>query len=532
MLSPQATSARCSSPLDERPSKIRGVDSLPDELLCEIFRHLQGDWLPGSWCRVLWVCRRWSAVGRSTAALWSEITIRGRPNTSLITASLEYSKNTFLDIDLDDVVPLAQILSLLSPHIHRIRIFKLSIHMSGHGSIPYTDGSELATFLNHDFPSLENFEERTSPHRRSLTWRPNASGYPRLRRLCLEGYVSIKMAPTTVFPALRTLVLGYQNEPSFTLPSFVQFLSRHLHLEQLCLSMYKPALDGSLATLTFPPTIRSFSFTDDTRYIKGFLSAFTHIPAHVDLIIMRNCNESWTEISANTSLFVARMLPESPRSYFHVLSGMDSLIIDSAGFHYNLIGLTHLSDIGSPWIRLNSFFPVDFIWDTPFQRLTNATHVFAGSPITEVELRCERDHHQPPRSAEWVALLDAFPLLEHIVVEDIPLDGEHDVRPGLLKALLASSVDGKTRWPQLRRLTLGCGDWWYRNGAFVSDRLPRVLRHRAEQGAKVVELCLVFKYKVWTVGAEEMDRMALEVVERAVWKDIVGDVRVKFVRPW
>ena len=43
---------------------------------------------------------------------------------------------------------------------------------------------------------------------------------------------------------------------------------------------------------------------------------------------------------------------------------------------------------------------------------------------------------------------------------------------------------------------------------------------------------MVFKYKVWTVGAEEMDRMALEVVERAVWKDIVGDVRVKFVRPW
>ena len=133
------------------------------------------------------------------------------------------------------------------------------------------------------------------------------------------------------------------------------------------------------------------------------------------------------------------------------------------------------------------------------------------------------------RSAEWVALLDAFPLLKHIITEYITPHREGDVQRGLLKALLAPSVDGSTRWPQLRRLTLACGDWTYRNGSIVLNHLPGVMRHRAQQGTKMAELCLVFKHKVCIAGIEDKDRLASEVVERAVWEGIVDNVRVKFV---
>ena len=521
MLSLQVT--RHSSPVEVFSRDSRDIDSLPDELLCEIFGLLWNDWSPGGWCRVLWVCRRWSAVGRSAATLWSNITIKEWSNSSFIAASLKYSKNAYLNIHFFHAFLYSRILPLLSPHIHRIRVLKISASDS--------EERDLAAFLNNDFPCLEIFEESMSLTEGSVTWRPDASGYPRLHRLSLEASISIEVAPSAVFSALRRLDLSYQSNPAFTLSSFVQFLSRHIHIEALSLDGYRPALEGSFATLTFPSTIRRFKFTDNTGYIRDFLSAFTHIPAHVYLSITRHCDEPWAEVATNTALFVARMLPEAPQRRFHVIPRVSSLRIEChPGFYYNLVGRADPEDTTS-LIELNSFFPLKFSWDTPFQRLANVTQVFAGAPITEVCFWGDCDPHPPPPAAEWVAFLDTFPLLEHIGIEDISYKRECDMRPGLLEALLAPSMDGRTRWPRLRRLTLTSGDWEYRNEALLADLLPRVLRHRAQQGAKVAEVCLIFKHKVWKGGIEDKVRLASEVVERAVWKDIVDVIRVKFVRP-
>ena len=40
---------------------------------------------------------------------------------------------------------------------------------------------------------------------------------------------------------------------------------------------------------------------------------------------------------------------------------------------------------------------------------------------------------------------------------------------------------------------------------------------------------MIFKDDTWKAGIEEKDRLASEVVERAVWEGIVDNVRVKFV---
>ena len=511
------------APLD----KNRGVNSLPDELLSEIFRLVQNDELARSWYRVLWVCHRWSTVGRSAAMLWSNITIERQPKDSFVAASLEYSKNTYLTIHLEHAVKFGQTLSLLSPHIHRIRVLKLFGTWD-------TKGRHLATFLNHNFPSLEIFVQNVPPEYGSLAWRPDAAGFPRLRHLHLEGYVSIEVAPTAaVFPALQKLVLGPQDKPSFTLPSFVQFLSRHIHVEELRLRQYRPKSRGLRAALTFPSTIRSFILEDDTIYVNIFLSAFTHIPAHVRLCVTRDCDDwSWTEFERNTSLFVSRMLPKDPLQHLPVLSRVCSLKIDSgADRYYNLAGYVHPSDT-IPSIQLNSSLPDDFGWDVPFHwRLANVTRALAGAPITEVRFVGHRELYPAPPRAEWAALLDKFPLLEHVAIEETMFGKGLDARMGLLEALLAPDpVDG-TRWPRLRRLTLICGDWENCDeDSLVNLQLTHALRHRAQQDAKVDELRLLLVHEDQNAGIEEKDRLISEFVERAAWKDIVNNVSVDFVQ--
>ena len=183
------------------------IDSLPDELLSEIFRFVQPDSdddcfrRERQWFRVLWVSRRWSGVGRAAASLWCNITIERTLKRSLITASLEYSKNALLTIKFEVGGHLAEVLPLLFPHIHRIRSLQIEPDTTQYDI-------SLAAFLSHPFPSMETFEERSLPIHDPLIWQPDASSYPRLRNLILEGTVSIKVAPTAVFPALRKLLLS------------------------------------------------------------------------------------------------------------------------------------------------------------------------------------------------------------------------------------------------------------------------------------------------------------------------------------
>ena len=529
MLSQQATRGRHPSPLESPFNSRHTVDSLPDELLCEIFSLVQTDDIARSWYRVLWVCRRWSAVGRAAACLWCEITTRFRLNRSFIVASLEYSQNSPLTITLDEMANLQELLPLFSLHVHRIRSFSIS------GELITANDSALATFLSHPFPSLETFEEESEvlddfpPPQDVLIWQPDASGCPRLRDLIVGGSMSIKVAPTTVFPALRRLALRDNRSPSFTLESFTQFLSLHMHIERLELDQYNLAVDGPFATRTFPPTIRHFSFYGGgTNHVKHFLASFTHIPAHASFVISHKFDEHETGTAADITAFAARMFPNPPQRHLHTLSRVTSVALETNLFEGWTLAGRALPGDDMPLVELMAHYDLlPFSGFLPSRHLAGIAQIFHCDVIRDVRLT---SFVGALPKAEWVALFDACPLLEHVAIEDVVIEDDDDAREGLFEALQEPPRGGEPRWPRLRRFTVVCQDY---TEPFIS-LLPRALQVRAEQGAKVDLLRLFilrWSWKMQTHGSEIMDKLA-PWFEEAEWKRFVNDARLDLTLPY
>ena len=495
------------------------IHSLPDEVLCDIFREVMTRYGAGPrWCRVLWVCRRWSTVGRSAALLWRYIAIIGMPNNSFISASLEYSKNAYLVIHMLRAVHFSQTLSLISAHINRIRGLIIT-------NTADTEGGSLAAFLNNRFPSLEIFLEKFKHPRYPLwIWRPDTPCYPHLQSLTLAGQISIEVAPTAVFPALQTLILGPNENPSFTFPSLVQFLSRHLHIKNLVLNQYKLALESeSFTVLTFPPTILRFALSYYADYTKSILSSFTHIPAQVSLFITRWSDKFQMENPMHCSYSMAPMLPHPLQRHLQMLSKVSSLEITGFPSYYTLNGRIHPDNI-APFIKIANHLRPPVIRDAPLQWLANAVPVFSDAPITEVRLSGDIVPACPME--QWMTFLDAFPRLEHVAVEKVAVHGD-DTRTGLLEALLGPNPDSGMRCPRLRRLTLKCRDRANHDEEPFTNLLSRVLEMRATQNAKVDELVLLFEHEEQEMEVGGEDRQVLEV-ERTTWKSFVNDVRMDF----
>ena len=500
----------------EAPPDKTPIDSLPDELLCEIFGLLQSDdRFLRKWCRVLWVCRRWSAVGRAAAFLWCNIIIRWMPNRSLIVANLKYSKNALLTIDFRGSDQFAETLPLLSPHIHRIRSFKI------YDPLESATDSSLATFLSYPFPSLEIFEDCSQPAQNPLIWQPDASDYPRLRNLVLEGSVSIKVAPTTVFSALTTLILKESSNPSFTLQSFIQFLTLHPHIEELKLDRYNLAVDSPFAARMFPRTIRRFALSGyGPNFVKHFLSSFTHIPGSVSFFISQKYDEHEPEIPPHKGISPIHMLPDPPQRHLHTISRVTSVEIQgNLDDTYILVGCAVLRGTGT----FVAFESHTNSWPPPIalpRQLFDVVYIFNGAPVTEVILADKIVGDFP--KGEWVTLFDAFPLLEHIYVGHYIDRHLGDTRAGLFEALLEPTPGGGPRWPSLRRFTLAYGNC----ATFSIGALPQVLQARAEQGTKVDQLCLIFKCGTWTWElnwSEERDKL-VSWLRDATWRIFVNDI--------
>ena len=510
--------------------RIREIDSLPNELLSEIFSLVQTGWETRSWYRVLWVCRRWSAVGRAAACLWCNFTIRSRLNRPFIVASLKYSGNSPLTIILDEPrnlqEDLAKVLYLFSFHIHRIRSFSINTR-----ELVAASDSVQATSVCFPFPSLETFEEYRGyfpPLHDRLIWKPDGSDYPHLRNLILGGSITIEVAPTVVFPSLRKLELSYSSNPAFTFRSFMEFLSRHPHLEEFGFFQYDLALDIPFANLMFPPTIRSFSLASHSKnYIKAFMSSFTHIPAHVSLSISHRYPEFEMESATDSTVSSIHMLPAPPQRHLHTLTRVTSIeITGDMVAVWTLVGRALPGDTDSlvefevddPWCRPNSF---------PAPReLVTATQIFKGSPVTDIRLTGNIVGAVP--KAEWIVLFDAFPLLEHVAIEEVVFKHHEDAREGLLEALLEHPPDGGPRWPRLRRFTLICQDCT----APFTSLLPRALQVRAEQGAKVEQLRFFAVRTPWELDDDEESEVMDELVpwfEAATWKKFVDDARLDLV---
>ena len=64
------------------------IRTLPNDILSEVFLEIRRHPWETLWFQVLWVCRRWSMVGRATALLWNGIAIDAKPNVPFVRACL------------------------------------------------------------------------------------------------------------------------------------------------------------------------------------------------------------------------------------------------------------------------------------------------------------------------------------------------------------------------------------------------------------------------------------------------------------
>ncbi|KAI0367107.1 hypothetical protein BV20DRAFT_908563, partial [Pilatotrama ljubarskyi] len=127
------------------------VNKLPNELLGEVFAHLQGDADDPNhfffgWSTALLVCRRWRAVGVSTPSLWRVIRAREMPDYLHMRTSLARSGQTKLTVLFQKLPAFGcarrMFIERLAPHLHRIRTLLVSATY-----LPY--------FLAREMPSLE-----------------------------------------------------------------------------------------------------------------------------------------------------------------------------------------------------------------------------------------------------------------------------------------------------------------------------------------------------------------------------------------
>ena len=412
-------------------------------------------------------------------------------------------------------------LSHLSAHIGRIQ--GLIIVDSSYNN----ESNNLTTFLDQTFPALRTLEDRSTVKGHvgdPLAWRLVPSRCRRLHHLSLGGLLSLKVLPNAIFPSLRTLQLKNDTNPCFTLPQFIQFLSRHPYLQELSLIQYSPNAEDLQTTLDFPTTIKRFTFIDSASYVKTFLSSFKLIPSDVNLSITHQ--QSLSDHNIATNDFITCILPDSPSHVLQTVSRVTSVeFTGRPGHHYSIIGRTQPHNTIT-LIELTSYVTPPG-QGTALNPLNDLARFFCGAPVTELRLEGHMmDALFPPE--EWMAFLDAFPLLAHVSIEPTKIgEGYRDARTGLFKALFVSDAAGGARWPHLRRFTLACGDMVGSDEKFFHGRLPRFLTIRSEQGAKVSELHFLYKHEV--LAPEEGNAMVAWTIENTLWSRLVDHIRIDFV---
>ena len=237
-----------------------------------------------------------------------------------------------------------------------------------------------------------------------------------------------------------------------------------------------------------------------------------------------------SDIFPNSIISAAHMLPNPPQlHHFHAISLVTSIEIQGRAYtSWVFVGRALPGDADS-LVEFEIYCPCVPPSFLAARYLADVVQIFNGAPVTDVRLMGPIVGAAP--KAEWITLFDAFPLLEHVAVEDVVLllgGGEGDAREGLFEALLEHPPDGRPRWPRLRRFTFVCQDC---TASFIS-LLPRALQVRAEQGAKVEQLRFFAVRTRWDLhsGIEEFDVMNKLGLwfEEATWKRFVNDARLDF----
>lgn len=495
---------------------------LPEEVLVEIFLLAQDPW-EGPWYRLLWVCRRWSTVGRGAPILWREIEIRERPNVAFVEACLRNSQTIPIDVTFSETVDFAGSLALLAPHIGRFR----RLHLAG---IKDTKDAAVHRLLSETMPMLEElslsfaasppprldldeYSPRYGEDTELFMWAPRIEQFPNLQSLSLGRAVSIQ-GPLPVFLTLRKLEFHDFLPAPFTLPDFARFLLQHPHLEDLSVRKYRPTLEKVRAPFALPGTLRKFSLEDNAHYAKPFLSSF-YLPPDVDVSLIRardymdhgDLGANFSEVARNLDvpgmLTVTRMLPDA-RYLLPILPLVSKVVVrrEFESFH-SIIGTTPSGNV----VELSGRAPDPAESDVRdgLKLLRDLVAIFAGAPLVEI---CIESHGSSKiREEDWVLALNAFPTLECLSVLGTG-GGEWDARYTLLDALQSappkksrgkkkgkgsSSTLTPALWPQLKSLTI-LADALHKEDEELAEELAMCLKNRADRGSRLQELRLILKY--------------------------------------
>ncbi|KAI0738285.1 hypothetical protein C8Q80DRAFT_269077 [Daedaleopsis nitida] len=521
------------------------IHTLPHETLLEIFFHARESWaLP--WAPFLWVCCRWSEIVRGTPTFWQEVNIYKKPRMNIIRMCLQYTHTSPFDVSFWDTADFTTPLSLLEPHVSRVRTLRIE-------RIKNPMDPALATLLSYTMPSIQRLHvsfvppmphfngdvpSRTNEEDTVLfSWTPRIHQFPNITQLSLGRAVSIH-GPMPVYPTLKRLELHDFLPAPFDLLSFIEFVSQHPHLEELSIRKYRPDLVAVTQPLCLPPTILKLTMEDNAHYAKPFLSSF-YIPPHVQVSLTRALDyidnddidehdlehefEDWEDeetgsitedidaehdellkditISTSRGLTVTKVLPDN-RDLLPILKLVTSIELhrDLDELH-TLTGRTPAGNVVKISGKMYDHAERDLREN--LHVLDDLVTVFLGAPVTELRVnghgssKLERRH--------WVRALRAFPDLERLSLEKTYAHTAWDARPALFSALRMKSrmkahiAMGQepgavtALWPRLKSLTL-LSDAMSEEDEEFADKIAECLRDRAAGGARLSELRIILTY--------------------------------------
>ncbi|KAI0704652.1 hypothetical protein C8Q76DRAFT_179515 [Earliella scabrosa] len=438
----QAVGSREGLAPEATPKSSAMILRLPNEILVEIFRHVQHmmkDLLRQRrkvtpWYQLLRVCKHWFTVARASPILWRTIELEENTDPTLLQYSLTYSGDMTVDILLQYTEdPMAPITSILSPHAHRIRALNLD-------ELKHMTEYALASLLYHPMPALEELhvsfysegddgedeldplnpdqqeDEEGDPIRYPFFWFPKAEQFPKIVELTLGRSVGFNLR-MPVFPTLKRLTLSYCIVLGVvSLKDFLQYVRKHPVLEELTLRRINLALtDGS--SLRLPSTLRKFSLEDFPLNIAGFLAKLSPLPTDLNVHLNRRLRYLDPNSEPETPITALYSLPRD-RSVLPILSLVQSIaVLQSWWQEYELVGCT---PTGTE-VTLAGWLPED-----PPERLDvlrDLRDAFGAAPVTE--LRVDGHDEHKVTADGWKQTLALFSGLRRIAVVDTK-DAEDD----------------------------------------------------------------------------------------------------------
>ncbi len=458
------------------------VNSLPDELLAEIFAFVQAAHRskgerPHSWLNVVQVCRRWSQVAHSTASLWTTIEVCGRPEW--LSRCLVLSRGMLVDIEIcdwhDRLFNPQILLPILQPH--HVRVIR-SLTMIGIGWI-----SVLSQLLKMGMCSLEKLQLRYTQWPCFFELDTiDVRSLPRLHTLSISGIEAPSASST--YKDLRVLELRKFLWQSVTFDRFLNFLQAASGLRKLTLDdcEFRSTASGKKPQKRSPVYLRKLVSLDITTShsfrsseILWMLRAPKATSVNIQLI---GC-------SPYNSIF--GLLPEDPATCLPLLATATVAELYVREGTCEIIA-TH----GSRSIRLALLHLGSSLEKYLERGMADMTRIFSAAPVTRIVIA---GNHDTTSLIDWALLFESSPLLEELVVAGSGQRVE-EMWEGLGYAQPPGGQAVDICCPRLRSVTItGKEDI----GAIdatekLFDAMLAALTHRQERGCKLGELRLDLRH--------------------------------------